>query len=144
MRLPWWLSGQETTCQCRMWVRYLGQEEPLEKDMATHSSILTWEILWTEKSSRLESQLSSVRLIHSVMSNSLGPMNRNAAHQASLSITNSQSPPKPMSIESMGSQKSQTWLSNQTTTTISCIIDSFLLSFPFLFPMIQLKSLVLI
>ena len=29
------------------WVRCLGQEDPLEKGMATHSSILTWEIPWT-------------------------------------------------------------------------------------------------
>ena len=35
-----------------MWetrVRSLGQEDPLEKEMATHSIILAWEILWTEK-----------------------------------------------------------------------------------------------
>ena len=30
------------------WVRFLGQEDPLEKEMATHSSILAWEIPWTE------------------------------------------------------------------------------------------------
>ena len=30
------------------WVRFLGQEDPLEKGMATHSSILAWKILWTE------------------------------------------------------------------------------------------------
>ena len=31
-----------------MWVQYLGQENPLEEGMATHSSILAWEISWTE------------------------------------------------------------------------------------------------
>ena len=31
------------------WVQFLGQEDPLEKEMATHSSILAWEILWTEE-----------------------------------------------------------------------------------------------
>ena len=30
-------------------VRLLGQEDPLEKEMTTHSSILAWEIPWTEK-----------------------------------------------------------------------------------------------
>ena len=30
-------------------VQALGQEDPLEKEMATHSSILAWEISWTEK-----------------------------------------------------------------------------------------------
>ena len=31
-----------------IWVRSLGQEDPLEKEMATHSSTLAWEIPWTE------------------------------------------------------------------------------------------------
>ena len=31
------------------WVQSLGWEDPLEKDMATHSSILAWEISWTEE-----------------------------------------------------------------------------------------------
>ena len=39
-RLP---AMQET------WVRSLGQEDPLEKEMATHSSILAWRIPWTEE-----------------------------------------------------------------------------------------------
>ena len=30
-------------------VRFLGQEDPLEKEMATHSSILAWRIPWTEE-----------------------------------------------------------------------------------------------
>ena len=33
----------------------LGQEHPLEKEMATHSSILTWRIPWTEEPGRLQS-----------------------------------------------------------------------------------------
>ena len=37
------------------WVRYLGQEDPLEKEMATHFSILAWEIPWTEKLGQLQS-----------------------------------------------------------------------------------------
>jgi len=32
-----------------IWVRSLGQEDPLEKEMATHSSKLAWKILWTEE-----------------------------------------------------------------------------------------------
>ena len=84
--LPKWLSGKQSTCQCRrprrlgfnLWVRKIswrdgekmeaggshgkisaynvgdpglipGQEDPLEKEMATHSSILAWKIPWTEK-----------------------------------------------------------------------------------------------
>ena len=36
-------------------VRSLGWEAPLEKEMATHSSVLAWKIPWTEKSGRLQS-----------------------------------------------------------------------------------------
>ena len=35
------------------WVRSLGQEDPLEKEMATHSSNLAWKIPWTEEPGRL-------------------------------------------------------------------------------------------
>ena len=35
------------------WVQSLGQEDPLEKEMATHSSTLAWKIPWTEEPSRL-------------------------------------------------------------------------------------------
>ena len=37
------------------WVCSLGQEDPLEKGMATHSSVLTWEIPWAEESGGLQS-----------------------------------------------------------------------------------------
>ena len=39
-----------------MQVRSLGQEEPLEVEMAIHSSILAWKILWTEESGGLQSK----------------------------------------------------------------------------------------
>ena len=52
--LPWWLSGKKkkkkTCLQCRMQdAQSLGREDPLEKEMATSSSILVWEIPWTEE-----------------------------------------------------------------------------------------------
>ena len=37
------------------WVRSLGQEDPLEKEMETHSSTFAWEIPWTEEPGRLPS-----------------------------------------------------------------------------------------
>ena len=37
------------------WVRFLGWKDPLEKEMATHSSILAWKIPWTEEPGRLQS-----------------------------------------------------------------------------------------
>ena len=59
--LPWWLSGKEFTCNAGdtgsihgfdPWVR----EEPLEKEMATHSNILAGEIPWTEEPGGLQSR----------------------------------------------------------------------------------------
>ena len=44
------------------WVRFSGKEDPLEKEMATHSSTLAWRIPWTEKPDRLQSvELQGVR-----------------------------------------------------------------------------------
>ena len=34
--------------------QYLGQEDPLEKEMTTHSSIFAWEIPWTEEPGRVQ------------------------------------------------------------------------------------------
>ena len=53
-----WLSGKEPACQwrghkTRVWS--LGQEDPLEKGMATHSNIHAWGIPWTEEPGRLYS-----------------------------------------------------------------------------------------
>ena len=60
-------SGKEHSCQCRRhketWVRSLGQEEALEKEMATHSSILAWRIPWIEEPGRPQS-IGSQRVGH--------------------------------------------------------------------------------
>ena len=37
------------------WVQFLDQEVPLEKEMATHSSVLAWKIPWTEEPGKLQS-----------------------------------------------------------------------------------------
>ena len=48
--LPSAASGKESICQLRRRrVRSLGREDPLEEDIATHSSILAWRIPWTEE-----------------------------------------------------------------------------------------------
>ena len=52
------LVAQQLKCMPPMretWVQPLGREDPLEKEMVTHSSILAWRIPWTEKPSRLQS-----------------------------------------------------------------------------------------
>ena len=57
--LPRWLSSWESTGQCLPIAggmgSILGQKDLLEKEMATHSSILTWEIPWTEELGVLQS-----------------------------------------------------------------------------------------
>ena len=45
-------------------VQFLSQEDPLEKEMAIHSSILAWEIPWTEKPGRLQPMGSQEKLTH--------------------------------------------------------------------------------
>ena len=45
------------------WVQSLGREDPLEKEMASHSSTLTWKIPWMEEPDRLQS-MGSQRLGH--------------------------------------------------------------------------------
>ena len=54
---PGGTSGKEPACQCRNHkrVRFLSWEDPLEKGMATHSSILAWKIPWTEEPGGLQS-----------------------------------------------------------------------------------------
>ena len=55
---PGGASGKEPACQCRRhetWVQSLGQEDPLEKGMATYSSILAWRIPCTKEPGRLHS-----------------------------------------------------------------------------------------
>ena len=52
------LVAQRVKCLPAMWetwVQFLCQEDPLEKEMATHSSTLAWKIPWTEKPGRLQS-----------------------------------------------------------------------------------------
>ena len=49
--LLWWLSGKESACNAGD----LSQEDPLEEEMATYSSILAWEIRWTEEPGELQS-----------------------------------------------------------------------------------------
>ena len=49
-RLPWWLSGKESACQCRRpMLDPCVVGDPLEKNMATDSSILAWKIPRTEE-----------------------------------------------------------------------------------------------
>ena len=59
MTFPGGAIGKESTCQSmrckRQEFNSLSQEDPLEKEMATHSSILDWKIPWTEEPGGLQS-----------------------------------------------------------------------------------------
>ena len=55
-------------------VRSLGQEDPLEEEMTTHSRILAWEILWTKEPSGLQSMRSQKSRIRLSDSLSLSPV----------------------------------------------------------------------
>ena len=60
------LLAQRLKCLPAMretWVRSLGREDPLEKEMVTHSSILSWRIPWTDEPDRLQS-MGSLRVGH--------------------------------------------------------------------------------
>ena len=64
--LKTFLVAQTVKCLPTMWetwVRFLGQEDLLEKEMATHSSTLAWKIQWTEEPGRLQS-MGSQRVGH--------------------------------------------------------------------------------
>ena len=54
MGFPGGSNGKEYTCMWEIWVLSLGQEDPLEKGMATYCSILAWRIPWTEEHGRLQ------------------------------------------------------------------------------------------
>ena len=68
--LPGWFSGTESACRrrrCRrQQVPSLGQEDPLEEEMATHSSNLAWGIPWTEEPGGLQ-PMGSERVRHDLV-----------------------------------------------------------------------------
>ena len=58
MGFPGGSVGKESACNAReqgTWVQSLGQEDLLKKEMATHSSILSWKISWKEESGGFQS-----------------------------------------------------------------------------------------
>ena len=57
--LPWWLRQKKNLPAMRdTQIPSLGQEDPLEKEIATHSSILAWKIPWAEEPGGLQSKKS--------------------------------------------------------------------------------------
>ena len=61
MGIPWWLSSKESTCSAGDAGSIAGSGRSLEKGMATHCSILAWEVPWTEEPGGLQS-MSSQRI----------------------------------------------------------------------------------
>ena len=56
-------DGEASACNIGDQVQSLGQKDPLEKEMATHSSTLAWKIPWTEEPGKLQS-MGSQRVGH--------------------------------------------------------------------------------
>jgi len=65
MTILLWVSSKGSICNAGDLVLSLGQEDPLEKEMATLSSILVWRIPWTEEPGGLQS-MGSQRVSHKV------------------------------------------------------------------------------
>ena len=57
IKLTWWSSsdGKQSAHNVGDWVQSLDQEDPLGKEVATHSDILAWRIPWTEELAGLQS-----------------------------------------------------------------------------------------
>ena len=62
MAFPWWFSGKELPANLETQVQSLGREDPLEKEMATHSSILAWDVPWTEEPGQAMESMESQRV----------------------------------------------------------------------------------
>jgi len=61
MGFPGGSAVKNPSAKQKIWVRSLGQEDPLEKEMTSHSSILAWEIAWIEEPGGLQSMGSQSR-----------------------------------------------------------------------------------
>ena len=83
-----------------MQVRYLSREDPLEKEMATHSSILAWAIPWTEEPSRLQS-MRSQRVNHDLVTERQGDCDRRTRTLQELAVF-------PAASQKLNRQKFQT------------------------------------
>ena len=64
IKLPWRLSDKETLAVQETRVQSWGGDDPLEEEMATHSSILDWRSPWTEQLGGLQSIMGSKRVGH--------------------------------------------------------------------------------
>ena len=76
-----WLRWKESACNVGDQVRSLGWEDPLEKEMATHSSILAWRIPWTGAPSGLQFMgLQRVRHNWGINTQSIAKCNPHLSH----------------------------------------------------------------
>ena len=69
-----------------IWVQSLGQEDPLEKEVATHSSIVAWRIPWTEEPGRLQS-MGSQRVRHDRATNTHTHTHTRKVHVAATEVS---------------------------------------------------------
>ena len=109
---PMWLSVERIHLSIpetqETQVRSLGQEDPPKEEMGIHSSILTWEILWTEEPGRLQFKASQVL----EMTERMRAHTRTHTHTLSLSLSLSPPPSLPLPLPPIISQvaSSHIWL----------------------------------
>ena len=65
------LTAKTLSAMQETWVRFLTQEDLLEKEMATHSTVLTWKIPWSEEPGWLQSLGSQSLTIHTYVHSKL-------------------------------------------------------------------------
>ena len=95
----WWLQTvKNLPAMQETWVQSLGREDPLEKGMATHSSILAWRIPWTVESSGLQS-MESPRVKHDC---DLIKANEHSHPTPEIERFNSQASPPLINLGSLG------------------------------------------
>ena len=106
-------------------VRFLGGEDPLEKEMAPHSSILAWEIPWTEKPGRLQS-VGLKRVRHNLVTEHMDKYMQNKCYTVFLKIPNIIMDSKIQMKAHPRQTKPSHTSGHQASSIVSQVADSFL------------------
>ena len=110
-----------------MWVQSLVQEDSLEKEMATHSSILAWEIPWTDKPGGLQS-MGRKRVRHNLVTEHMDKYMQNKCYTVFLKIPNIFMDSKiQMKVHPRQTKPSHT-SGHQASSIVSQVADSFLIT----------------
>ena len=109
------------------WVRFLGGEDPLEKEMAPHSSILAWEIPWTDKPGGLQS-MGRKRVRHNLVTEHMDKYMQNKCYTVFLKIPNIFMDSKIQMKAHPRQTKPSHTSGHQASSIVSQVADSFLIT----------------